>query len=215
MIYLNKESKNTGKFNIFATILALLMAVILCCACTVPPTDGQYEPNTEFPSEFKGFIRGRKIYVTSIGQSVEFVNLMRNMDTVEGLDYEENVLLNANEVEHGSVVFIVVGCSIKSLAESGLTKESEKLRSQNFVAAAERGEFDLICWHIGGVARRGSTSDTLIEYLFGNCSLALFKAEGNADMKLSDWAKAGGTPYCQFESNIVNMLRLLVGEDND
>ena len=213
MTYLNRVLKSTEKFNILLrlVIFAVLLTAIFCCSCTAKTPPEAYEPNTAFPAEFSGFLKDRKVYLTSVGQSAEFVNLMLNMDAVEGLEYEQDSLLNADEVEEGAVVLIVVGCSIKSLAESGLSKESELARSQNFVKNAKQGKFDIICWHIGGVARRGSSSDTLIEYLFANCSLALFRAEGNSDLKLSDWAIAGGVPYCQFESNMASILRLLIG----
>lgn len=216
MIYLNRASKSTKKFNIFTVLLAIaaFMTAIFCCACKTGDTSDCYEPNTVFPPEFVGYLKDKKVYVTSAGQSVEIINLVLNMDTVDGLEYEENSLLEAHEVEQGAVVFIVVGCSIKSLAESGLSKESELKRSQEFVTASKQGKFDIICWHIGGVARRGATSDTLIEYLFANCSLALFRADGNSDLKLSDWADSGGVPYLQFESNIASVLRLLTGEND-
>lgn len=215
---MNRVFQNTKKLNIrviwVLLAFALAACVIFASACASVEERREYDPNTEFPSDFVGFIEGRQVYVTSIGQSVEMLQLVLNMDALPDLSYTENSVLKADEVERGAVVFMVVGCSIKSLTESGITKEAEYERAQDFVAAANSGAFDIVCWHIGGVARRGSTSDSFIEYLFGNCSLALFKAEGNSDLKLSDWAGNAGVPYCQFENNMVSILRMLMGADN-
>lgn len=223
MICLNKASQSTKKYKhsftraflhaarlIILAALAALVPVFSACRNDQPAVLS-YEPNVLFPYQFSGFAKDKKIYLTSIGQSVEIMQLMLTMNTFDGLEYTEDNLLEADEVEEGAVVFIVVGCSIKSLTENGLTKESETERAQAFIDRAADGDFGLVCWHLGGVARRGATSDSLIELLFGNCDLALFKAEGNYDNKLSDWAISGNVPYCQFRTNATDMLSRLLG----
>lgn len=211
---MNRELQSIKKSEVLLKIAALVaafFAAVFCCACIPRTPENVYEPNTQFPPEYVGLINQKRVYLTSIGQAVEIIKLLRNMDSVGGINYVDSSLLKAEEVEQGAVVFVVVGCSIKSLAESGLTKESEMLRARDFVQQAAAGKFTLVCWHVGGVARRGATSDTFIEYLFGNCHLALFNKEGNSDLKLSDWAIASSVPYCQFESNMAEILRKLKG----
>lgn len=212
-IYLNRELRRIKKFNFIYVAAAVVIALFaLFCGCKNPDTE-IYQPNTVFPQAFNGYLKDRKVYVTSVGQSVEMMQLMRNMDAV-GVSYAEDSLLAPETPEKGSVVFLVVGCSIKSLIENGLTKESEMERAEEFVLRGRAGKYDIVCWHVGGAARRGETSDSFIQLLFANCSLALFKAEGNTDLKLSDWAMSGGVPYCQIENNMADVLKMLAGDQN-
>lgn len=221
---MNRESLNTKKYDVRAAsalwralAFALLAAALALAAAFAPacrqaaPAHSSYTPNTAFPEQFYGYAAGKKVYITSIGQSVELIQLTLTMTALGMSDYTEDNLLEASEVEEGAVVFVVVGSSLKSLTENGLTRESEAERAKAFIARAERGDFGLVCWHIGGVARRGSTSDSLIELLFGNCDLALFRAESNYDLKLSDWAIAAGVPYCQFGSGMTDTIKQLFG----
>lgn len=184
----------------------------MLCGC-VKEDAGIYQPNTVFPEQYKGYISGKKVYVTSVGQSVEVMQLMLNMNAV-GIEYVEDSLLSPATPERGAVIFLVVGCSIKSLIENGLTKDSEMKRAEEFVSRYRSGQYDIVCWHVGGAARRGETSDSFIQMLFANCSLALFRAEGNTDLKLSDWAMSGGAPYCQIENNMAEVLKMLAGDED-
>ncbi len=213
MTKLNRESGKKRIFNMLAKIFALfaLIIVLTFCGCVKPEPPSVYEPNTQFPQEFSGLIKDKKVYVTSVGQSVEMNVLISNMNAVEGLEYTGDSLLDAGKVEDGSVVFIVVGCSLKSLTESNISKDTEMVRARAFAAKAKSGKITLVCWHIGGPDRRGTTSDSFIEYLFTNCSLALFKATGNGDLRLSDWAIAGGVPYMQFDEASTVVLNALMG----
>ena len=207
MIYLNKESKNTGKFKILSVVLVAMLIVLSACQPTVQPP--LYQPQSTLPEMARGLVYGKKLYLTSIGQALDIETLASSMNTLQDISYTMDNLLNASEVEEGSVVFITVGCSFKALTESGLTKESEGERAQQFIDRADRGEITLVSWHIGGIARRGATSDSLVEMLFKQSDLVLFTEAGNRDLFLSDWAIAGGVPYCQFTTSISDVLQYL------
>ncbi len=217
---MNRVSKSTGKTEYFAFALAAVLAVVLIFAagCVPQVDDPPYEINTVFPSSFEGAASGKKIYATSVGQSYDLATLSVYMDGV-GLTYDRDSLLTADRVETGSVVFLVVGCSVKAMAEFDVTKETELRRAEAFVSRAAKGEITVIAWHIGGVARRGSVSDSLIKYVFQNVQLALFTADGNileADdsRSLSDWAVEADVPYCQMSGNIPEILQKLAGRES-
>ena len=209
MTYLNREWKNTkNKFNTLFVLL-VLMAVLTLSACKPVVVAPSYQPSSVLPDEAYGMVYGKRLYLTSIGQALDIETLAANLDHYPEISYIMDNELYASEVESGSVVFIAVGCSFKALTESGLTKQSETERAEEFIRRANNGEISIVSWHIGGVARRGSTSDSLIELLFKNSQLALFTAAGNNDLFLSDWAIEADVPYCQFGTSIVEVIECM------
>jgi len=89
--------------------------------------------------------------------------------------------LKASEVESSSIVFLIVGCSIKAMSDAGITINSELARAEEFVSLKERGKITLISWHLGGMSRRGTTSDRLIELVFAASDINIFVKSGNSD----------------------------------
>lgn len=212
---MKKVLRNTKINKLSALLFAIVMVFTMTLfGCKTEPPPADYTPNEVFPKEFIGLTQGKKVYATSIGQSMDILTFERSISAVEEIDCVIDPLLEVENVDNGSVVFAVVGCSIKSLTANGLTKESELKRIQRFISAYNESKITLVCWHLGGVARRGATSDSIIQTAFGNCSLAIFKADGNVDLKLSDWANSGSVPYCQFDSSIPLILRYLAGANN-
>ena len=213
---MNRVSRSTEKFNLLFLVFVWATAIVvaLLSSCSQPSGKLSYEPNSTFPQEFSGFAAGRKLYVTSIGQSKDIMIFTLRLDkAVEGVQYTDNQLLEADEVEMGALVFAIVGSSLKGLAEGGLTKESETERAKKFAEASKSGKFELVSWHIGGVLRRGTTSDGFIELLFANSRLALFSQEGNEDGALSDCARKYGVPYCQYDASMTQILNKLFGRE--
>lgn len=199
-----------------------MLAVVCLCGCgkktdVVSADPDTYEPNTVLPAEFGGYLAGKKLYLTSLGQSGDISRLALQLDG-ENIEYTRDNVLFASNVESGSVVFVVVGCSIKGMAESGLTPDTEIARAQKFFERSKNGEIQIVAWHIGGPTRRGYTSDTLIEYVFTRAQLDLFTANGNiingdGNLDLSNWAREGSVPYCQITdfSPIPEILKILTG----
>ena len=185
----------------------MILMLFSAFGCTDPVSPAP--ANEVFPSEFKGFLQDKRIYLTSIGQSIEVEDLSENLKGFSEIRYIQDNFLDALEIEYGSVVFAVVGCSIKAMSESGISTESELMRTREFTRRAENGEIYLITWHIGGMARRGSTSDVFIREMIADSTLFLFSETGNQDGMLSAWAERAETPYCQFRTGIADMLRNL------
>ncbi|MCM1043433.1 MAG: DUF6305 family protein [Corallococcus sp.] len=212
---MNRALQNTPKTKRVAAVVLVLVLALAAAGCVDVPI-APYLPNEEFPAEFAGLIQGKAVYVTSIGQSPDLEVLSRAMKGV-GIAHTKNSLLAADSVENGSVVFLVVGCSMKAMAEFDVTRASELKRAERFCGRASRGEITVVAWHLGGVARRGSVSDSLIKEVFQNCQLALFTADGNVEdadgnLNLSDWAISAGVPYCQISGNLPYILKNLYGE---
>lgn len=223
---MNRASRSTERFRSIFVAVALLVALTAFCACNPQQPAGDngipsaYTVNTEFPEEFSGFLHGKKLYVTSLGQSGDILKIQQYLNG-ENIDAVCGNFLLVDEIEENSVLFLVVGCSIKGMAENGVTPDSEIYRAEQYVKTSEQRNVSVIAWHIGGPSRRGYTSDTLIEYVFGRADLDLFTASGNLinnTHDLSDWAVESGTAYCQLAdlSVIPDILKHLAGGvDND
>lgn len=189
----------TAKISqLFIVLLIAILAVNCFVACNAEETVNT-NPNVVFPQDFVGYAQSKPIYLVSIGQSGDINELSFTLKA-QNIAHECKSDADAGDVKSGSVVFIVVGCSLKGMAENETTKEKELERAQTFIDRNNRGEIDLVAWHIGGTERRGSTSDSLIEYIFQNVDLALFTANGNFDFMLNTWAEKASVPHCQFTS---------------
>jgi hypothetical protein len=90
-------------------------------------------------------------------------------------------MLNASEVEEGAVVFLTLGASSKGLGAAGIDESFEKARAKEFSDAAKTGKFTLILFHVGGTARRGTSSDPIIEAAFPGAKACFLVSSGNED----------------------------------
>lgn len=204
------KSAKIAKILIF--LLTLTFVATVFCGCK-GDDDVNKNPNVVFPQSYLGYAAEKSIFVVSIGQSSDAGILSYTLKQCE-ITHTNEFLGDAASVPNGSVVFIAVGCSMKGMAENETSKENELERAQTFVERKNRGEITLVAWHIGGVERRGSTSDSLIEYIFQNSDLVLFDAEGNFDYMLNHWAEQASVPYCQFTSLLIAVKSICRGDVN-
>ena len=161
-----------------------------------------YESN--IPESFEGILRKKKLYITSIGQSMDMENFLVYLEFLRdeyNFEYVEDTFLEAKDVEDDSIVFVFVGCSIKALQESGTSVESEKNRAQDFINKRNEGKITIVSWHTGGNARRGQTSDALIKKVVKGSDLFIFAKGGNEDFFLSDTAVNNNVPLYEIDSS--------------
>ena len=186
------ESNNTRKNKIILVLLVLILGIFLIsCKKTDDNLDEKKEEvtydDTIFPNQMKASLKGKKVYVTSIGQSKDIEEYKEVvLNNIDYFEYEVNNFFNASDVEDDSAVLLFVGCSIKALATSELTLDDELARANAFVSKCRRNKITLICIHIGGLGRRGATSDQLIEALFPYSNMNIYLNSGNEDGLLSD-----------------------------
>lgn len=175
--------KRTKK--IFVLIISLLF--LFSCNNNKPNNkNNQNVYNTDFPSEFVGITNSKKIYLTSFGQSKDIEDLGLFLFKNKSIEYYQDNDLNVNNVEDGSIVFAVVGCSIKGLEAQNTTISEEIKRCNSFAEANRIGKITLITWHIGGMARRGTTSDEIIKLALEGSSLVIYVISGNTDNYLTE-----------------------------
>ena len=153
-------------------VLALALTVVACNPTEEEkPDDKNNLPIDQAISEanLKDIAKGKKLYLTSIGQSD--IDVARNLLSAVGLkettqeeagNFETKDLLTASEVEEGAVVFVVVGASTKGLGGAGTDINKETTRANEFATAASEGKLTIISLHLGKQARRGDLSDGII-----------------------------------------------------
>jgi len=195
-------------------IFILIIILIGVVGCNKDPIVIPEEIDYDFPEEFKGILDNKKVYITSLGQSIDIENLLVYVDYLNDFEYIYEEYLEADEVTDGSVVFAVVGCSIKALADAGIGVEDEIERAEGFTSAARENKIILISWHLGGMARRGSTSDKIIEIMFSDSNLDIFVENGNSDYYLSNIVSEYDRKAYQIPaiSSLKEPLKLLLGE---
>jgi len=189
----------------FLSILFVLVLALGLVACkkddptpTPDPTPVTPDPvvvvDTQVPAALQEVCQSAtKIYLTCSGQADQSIvkNVIKKAGQQLGLTftfgkdatsdvYEDN-LLNADSVEDGSVVLLVVGGSNKGLGAAKTDVASEAARATAFANKAEAGKITLVVIHIGGTARRGDTSDPIIKAAAPSADLLLVVAEGNGD----------------------------------
>ena len=209
-------------------VLALTLTVVACNPTEEEkPDDKNNLPIDQAISEtsLKDIAKGKKLYLTSIGQSD--IDVARNLLAAVGLvettadaegDFETKDLLTASEVEEGAVVFVVVGASTKGLGGAGTDINKETTRANEFATAASEGKLTIISLHLGKQARRGDLSDGIIEIVEKASAVMLISDDGegtggNYDGLMGNIAKENSIPaYCYSKATgMVAPLKYLLG----
>ncbi len=209
-------------------VLALTLTVVACNPTEEEkPDDKNNLPIDQAISEtsLKDIAKGKKLYLTSIGQSD--IDVARNLLAAVGLvettadaegDFETKDLLTASEVEEGAVVFAVVGASTKGLGGAGTDINKETTRANEFAAAVKEGKLTIISLHLGKQARRGDLSDGIIEIVEKASAVMLISDDGegtggNYDGLMGNIAKENSIPaYCYSKATgMVAPLKYLLG----
>lgn len=219
-------------------ILLTLLAVVMVLALTLtvvacnPTEEEKPEDKNNLPidqaiseANLKDIAKGKKLYLTSIGQSD--IDVARNLLSAVGLkettqeeagNFETKDLLTASEVEEGAVVFVVVGASTKGLGGAGTDINKETTRANEFATAASEGKLTIISLHLGKQARRGDLSDGIIEIVEKASAVMLISDDGegtggNYDGLMGNIAKENNIPaYCYSKATgMVAPLKYLLG----
>ena len=214
---MNLNKNKSLKINLIIVIILLSLFSLSCSRKENNPNIPDSSEYSVFPQEMTGIIKDKKIYVTSIGQDAEIIKFQ--LSTLEKQDYFTytiDTFLEASEVSNDSVVIAFVGCSIKALSESDTSVEKETERAIQFIQKARKNEITLIVIHAGGSARRGSTSDKLIEQMFSNSHFNIFVESGNFDGFLSKVSYENNVKCYQIKSSLSlkNTIDKLYGVEN-
>ncbi len=223
-------------FSIFMVLLSAL--TLISCGNDKDKDDEQGNGGGETPSaevdkalaeNLKGIASGKKVYLTTVGQSdVEKIeNLLFSVDedaniydaatgsadSSKAVNVAKGNLLTASEVEKGAVVLLVTGSSSKGLGSAGTNVAKEIDRAQAFAERAVAGEITLVVFHVGGESRRGTSTDPVLDVACPGANLLLVVESGNSDGYFTNTAKEYNIPLYLYSktSKIVGALKDLLG----
>lgn len=187
------------------SILIIFVIILFGLACkdNNENKNHHYDYESKMPQSLEGILQRKKLYITSIGQSMDMENFLVYLGYLKeeyNFEYIEDSFLDANDVEEDAIVFVFVGCSIKAMQESGTSVEKEKERAKAFIDLHDEGKIEIVSWHTGGNSRRGATSDALIDLMIRGSDLLIFAKNGNEDLFLSDTAIDNNVPLFEIEA---------------
>ncbi len=119
--------------------------------------------------------------ITSAGQSsdVAIVKVMLNTQLKLGLDYKP--LAQPADLAGMKTLVVSVGASTKGLGAAGLDMDKEIARTTALLKAAKAAGVKVLVMHTGGEARRGKTSNDLIQVVMPQADYVVVVAAGNKD----------------------------------
>lgn len=201
------------KLWIFLSVLALAFVFVGC----------KSEPEDEDPTEkdvdialaatWQDELKDKTIYLTTCGQAdLEIVENILGVSGVVNTEYTKNNLLTAAQATNGSVVILVVGTSGKGLGAAGTDVTAENVRAAAFANKANLDEITLVVVHVGGAARRGELSDTIIASALSGSDLTLTVETGDVDQYFTDRASDTSPLYLfSSASKLVAPFKVLFG----
>jgi hypothetical protein len=137
--------------------------------------------------------------ITSIGQSsdVAIVKVMLNTQLKLGLDYKPTA--QAADLAGIKTLVVVIGASTKGLGAAGLDMVREIERTIVLLKAAREKGVRVLALHTGGEARRGKTSNDLINLVVPESDYVVVVAGGNKDRLFNTLAAKRNTPVVEVE----------------
>lgn len=198
------------------TLIFILFSILVLFLSSCKKTPEVEEIDTSvFPEAFLGIIGQKQIYVTSFGQTIDIEDIVRELDNLNVNYIRKNYLTNS-EITNNSIIIMAIGCSIKGLQEAGTTVEAESERALEIINSKEEKNLTLIAFHIGGVERRGRTSDGLINSVMSNTDFNVFYKPGDYDGYLSRISSENEVPMYSYEfpSQLLSTLKKIATGDD-
>ena len=171
-------------------------------------------------SVFESLGTDRPVYLTTIGQT-EDVDILWNVfgqvfdsTTERNETITRDSVLEPSDVAAGSLVIIAPGASSKGMGAAGVDQASEIARANAFAARAAAEEITVILIHSGGMQRRGTLSDPMIEAVAAEAVLMLVLNSGNDDNFFNGLHDTLGAPLYLYSNNpsLVAPLKQLFGK---
>lgn len=142
---------------------------------------------------------GRPGIITSAGQSSDavMVNVLANTQLKLGLDYDP--LVRADALGGYQSLVVVVGSSAKGLGAAGIDEAQELARIRAIMDRADADGLFVLLMHVGGTARRGPSSNQLIEVVAAHADAMIVVKAGNDDGFFTELARQHGIPLTEVE----------------
>jgi 2,4-dienoyl-CoA reductase-like NADH-dependent reductase (Old Yellow Enzyme family) len=126
---------------------------------------------------------------------VAIVKVMLNTQLKLGLDYKP--LAQPADLAGMKTLVVSVGASTKGLGAAGLDMDKEIARTTSLVKAAKAAGIRILVMHTGGEARRGKTSNDLIQIVAPEADYIVVVSAGNKDKLFNTLAAARNVPVAE------------------
>ncbi len=137
--------------------------------------------------------------LTSVGQSSDLAIVKVVLNTQLKLDLLAKPLATPADLQGMKTMVVVVGASTKGLGAAGLDVEKEVARGGALLKSAKEKGVKVIVLHTGGEARRGKTSNDMIEAVMPGADYVVVVAAGNKDKLFNTLAGKRNVPVVEVE----------------
>ncbi len=120
------------------------------------------------------------VLLVSAGQSPDAV-MVRVLLRRVNIEPELLPTATAANVKDQKTLIVVIGASSKGLGAAGINLNQEQERLVKLLAAAKAKGIKIVAMHLGGSARRGGSSDKLIEMVLPQADVVVVVTDGNKD----------------------------------
>ena len=138
--------------------------------------------------------------LTSAGQSSDIAVVKALLNTKLKLGVEVKPLAQVEDLAGVKTLIVVVGASTKGLGAAGLDIDKEIARTKTLLKAAKEKGIQVLALHTGGEARRGKTSNDLIEIVVPQSQQVVIVASGNKDKIFTNLASKTGISLTEVAS---------------
>lgn len=137
--------------------------------------------------------------LTSVGQSSDVVVVKALLNTQLKMDLKVAPVAQPQDLDGMKSLVVVVGASTKGLGAAGLDMPKELARAKALLKAARDRGIPILALHTGGEARRGPTSNEVIDLVVPEADHVIVVAAGNKDKKFQALAAARKAPVVEVD----------------
>ncbi len=138
--------------------------------------------------------------ITSIGQSSDVAVMKVLLNNKLKLGLEVKPLAQPPDLAGVKTLIAVIGASTKGLGAAGINQDQEVERTKALIRAARQQGIQILALHTGGEARRGKTTNDLMQLVVPEADYVVVLAPGNKDKMFHNLAAKRGIPVVEVES---------------
>ncbi len=135
--------------------------------------------------------------ITSIGQSSDIAIVKALLNTKLKLGLDVVPLAKPADLANARSIIMVMGASTKGLGAAGINMDQETERTRALLKTAKESKTRILVLHVGGEARRGKSSNDLIELAVPEADQVVVVAAGNKDKLFNTLASKHNTPVIE------------------
>ena len=135
--------------------------------------------------------------ITAAGQSSDIAVVKALLNARLKLGLEVKPMATAADLKDVKTLVVVLGASTKGMGAAGLDLDKELERSKAVVKAAKEQGIKILGLHVGGEARRGKTTNDLLEAVVPQCAHVVVVASGNKDQMFNTLAAKNNVPLTE------------------